>query len=160
MKQLPKIKVLSASESESESSSSLEEMCLNEEASEIDIIGSVHKDLQRKLTYQLMQYKNTSRQLLQEAPSSTLVSTNETHPSPLTDSFETKPAIQTIQTLLHLTSSFQASQLELETAKKSISQIENDSDGLYAKLRNLEKKISDRQDQLLLKQTHCSCQIA
>lgn len=159
MKQLPAIKVISASESESESSSSLEEMCLEDDPSEIEIIGSVHKDLQKKLTYQLMQYKNTSRQLLGEVPAPTPGSTNETHSSPPADSFETKPAIQTIQTLLHLSTTFKASQIELESTKKSINKIENDSDHLYSKLRNLEKKISDRQNKLLLEQSHCSCQI-
>lgn len=160
MKNLPAIQVISASDSDSESSSSSqEELSLENGQTEIEIIGSVHKALQKKLTYQLMEYKTTTRQLLSEMPGPTPFSTNESNTSPQADSFESKPTLQTIQALAQLSNTFQTSQAELMNAKKTISKISNESDYLYEKLRNLEKQISDRQNKKLTEQSHCSCRV-
>lgn len=160
MKNLPAIQVISASDSESESSSSSqEEFSLEKGQTEIELIGSVHKTLQKNLTYQLMEYKNTSRQLLSEVPGPTPFSTNESNASPQLDSFESKPTLQTIQALAQLSNTFQASQAELLNAKKSVSKISSESDYLYEKLRNLEKQISDHNNKKLTEQSHCSCRV-
>ena len=156
MNNLPKIQVISASESDSSSSSSVDEDEFQADPTDIDKIDLIHKDLQRRLTYQIMQYKNTSRQVLSEIPIPTLVN-NESPSSVSIDNFESKPP--NIQNFAEIISNFQSSQKELAVTKDTITKIDKESQQLYEKLKELEGKVAERRSQALVNKSYCNCNI-
>jgi hypothetical protein len=156
MNRIPKILVISASESESENSSSFDEECLEGDHSEVDKIAKTHQDLKRKLTYQLMQFRTSSRELLTDSGQSICKSPEF---MTLPDSPDLQVKGKSFHDIAKIILDFQNTQKELEKAKSNILSMDLESKDLHVKLRSLEDRIKERRSRKDVHLSQCSCDI-
>ena len=158
MNRVPKIQAISpASESESENSSSFDEEYLEGNYSEADRISKTHQDLKRKLTYQIMQFRNSSRELLSDT--CTCGSTKLPDFNTLPDSPDLKAETKSFQDIVKIFGDFTNAKKELETAKSNIQTIDGEAYSLHEKLRVLEEMIKERRARKHERLNSCSCEI-
>lgn len=158
MNRVPKIQVISASsESDSENSSSLEEEHLEGDYTEVDRIAKTHQDLKRKLTYQIMQFRNSSRELLSD--SCAVGPTKSPEFITLPDSPDPKIKNKSFQDIMKLFVDFTNTKKELENAKSNVQTIDGEANSLHEKLRILEDKIKERRVRKHQAGSGCSCEV-
>ena len=158
MNRVPKIQVISASsDSESENSSSFEEENLDGNYTEVDRIAKTHQDLKRKLTYQIMQFRNSSRELMSD--SCTYGPTKSPEFITLPDSPDPKIKNKSFQDIMKLFVDFTSTKKELENAKSNVQTIEGETNSLHEKLRTLEDRIKERRASKQQRLSGCSCEI-
>lgn len=158
MNRVPKIQVISpASESESENSSSFDEEYLEGNYSEADRISKTHQDLKRKLTYQIMQFRNSSRELLSDTCA--CVSNKSPDFNTLPDSPDLRASTKSFQDIVKIYGDFTNAKKELETAKSNVQAIDGEANSLHEKLRILEEIIKERRIRKRESLGGCSCGI-
>lgn len=147
MNRLPMIKVLSASssESESENSESLGEDLLDEQITEIEGIQKLNKDLKNRITYQIMQFRNSSRQTFKKIETSEALDKVENNES----------KFKSIGVIKGLIKEFRSSKADLQSIIKNVQKVESESDSLYDKLKDLEDKV--REKNLRRNGVSCNC---
>lgn len=147
MNKLPLIKILSASESDSENSESLGEEKLDDQTTEIEGIQKLNKDLKNRITYQIMQFRNSSRQTFKK-------------PQTPQDEFkgdENEVRFRSLGEIKSLIREFKSSKADLQSVIKNVQRVEVESDSLYGKLKELEDRVREKGLKRNVSSCNCNC---
>ena len=152
---MPEIRIIEVSSSNSDISSSVDEDQPDLHVSEIERIVKTHKEMQKKLTYQIMQLRSTSRMLINDDLDR--VEADRADPDLRSQANTEEHKIENFQEIFRVFSYFRDSQIGLKDAKSDMDKVDQEYESLRYKLNDLEEKIIQRKHKRKQENYNCSC---
>lgn len=154
---MPEIRIIEVSSSNSDISSSVDEEQPDHHVSEIERIMKTHKDMQKKLTYQIMQLRSTSRMLINDDLDRGEGDRQDPDLHGQANYVSEEQRIENFQEIFRVFSYFRDSQIGLKDAKSDMDKVDKEYENLRYKLKDLEEKIIQRKHKKKLENCNCSC---